>query len=174
MQLSKFCFPLKQKKAENTLRGLGLNKLCDNVILSLNRAAEDAAKEAKPIFVNAIKQMSIKDASNILLGANDAATQYFKQKTTDSLSQKFRPVIDNSLEKTGAKQYYTQAASAYNKIPFSRNKVDTDIVNYVTQKAISGLFTEVALQELQIRSNFASQPTTLLQKVFGYAAKAKQ
>lgn len=171
----KILFPPEAQKAEATLRKLGLNKLCDNVILSLNRAAEDAAKEAKPIFISAIKQMSIKDASNILLGSSDAATQYFKQKTTDSLSARFRPVIDASLEKTGATQYYKQAATSYNKIPFSRNKIDTDIVNYVTQKAISGLFVEVAQQELKIRENLPSaRSTALLQKVFSYADQAKK
>lgn len=170
----KILFPPQAQKAENTLRKLGLNKLCDNVILSLNRAAEDAAKEAKPIFLSAVRQMTVKDASNILLGPSDAATQYFKQKTTDSLAEKFRPVIDNSLDKTGAKQYYSEAANAYNKVPFSRNKIDPDIVNYVTQKAISGLFTEIAQQELQIRQNMSSRPTALLQKVFGYAQKGKQ
>jgi len=170
----KILFPPEAQRAENTLRKLGLNKLCDNVILSLNRAAEDAAKEAKPIFISAIKQMSIKDASNILLGSSDAATQYFKRTTTDSLAAKFRPVVHNSLDKVGASQYYKQAATAYNKVPFTMNKVDPDIENYVTQKAISGLFVEIAQQELQIRQNLSSRSTGLLQKVFGYAAQAKK
>ncbi len=170
----KILFPPEAQRAENTLRKLGLNKLCDNVILSLNRAAEDAAKEAKPIFISAIKQMSIKDASNILLGSSDAATQYFKRTTTDSLAAKFRPVVHNSLDKVGASQYYKQAATAYNKVPFTMTKVDSDIENYVTQKAISGLFVEIAQQELQIRQNFSSRSTGLLQKVFGYAAQVKK
>lgn len=170
----KILFPPEAQRAENTLRKLGLNKLCDNVILSLNRAAEDAAKEAKPIFISAIKQMSIKDASNILLGSSDAATQYFKRTTTDSLAAKFRPVVHNSLDKVGASQYYKQAATAYNKVSFTMNKVDPDIENYVTQKAISGLFVEIAQQELQIRQNLSSRSTGLLQKVFGYADKAKK
>ena len=170
----KILFPPQAQKAEATLRKLGLNKLCDNVILSLNRAAEDAAKEAKPIFVSALKQMSVKDATNILLGSSDAATQYFKRTTTDSLAAKFRPVVHQSLDKVGASQYYSQAVTAYNKVPFTMNKVDPDIENYVTQKAISGLFVEIAQQELQIRQNISSRPTALLQKVFGYAAKAKQ
>ncbi len=170
----KILFPPQAQKAEATLRKLGLNKLCDNVILSLNRAAEDAAKEAKPIFISALKQMSVKDAANILLGPGDAATQYFKRTTTDSLANKFRPVVHNSLDKVGATQYYSQAATAYNKVPFSSGKVDPDIENYVTQKAISGLFVEIAQQELQIRQNLSSRPTALLQKVFGYASQAKK
>ncbi|MVN22838.1 DUF4197 domain-containing protein [Mucilaginibacter arboris] len=171
----KILFPPEAQKAENTLRKLGLNKLCDNVILSLNRAAEDAAKEAKPIFISALKQMSVKDAANILLGPSDAATQYFKRTTTDSLAAKFRPVVHNSLNKVGATQYYNQAATSYNKVPFNRNKVDPDIENYVTQKAISGLFVEIAQQELQIRQNLpSSRSTALLQKVFSYADQAKK
>lgn len=170
----KILFPPQAQKAENTLRKLGLNKLCDNVILSLNRAAEDAAKQAKPVFISALKQMSVKDATNILLGQSDAATQYFKRTTTDSLAAKFRPVVHQSLDKVGATQYYSQAATAYNKVPFTMNKVDPDIENYVTQKAINGLFVEIAQQELQIRQNFSSRSTGLLQKVFGYAAQAKK
>ncbi len=170
----KILFPPQAQKAEATLRKLGLNKLCDNVILSLNRAAEDAAKQAKPVFISALKQMSVKDATSILLGPSDAATQYFKRTTTDSLAAKFRPVVHQSLDKVGATQYYSQAATAYNKVPFSSGKVDPDIENYVTQKAISGLFLEIAQQELQIRQNLSSRPTALLQKVFGYAAQAKK
>lgn len=171
----KILFPPEAQKAENTLRKLGLNKLCDNVILSLNRAAEDAAKEAKPIFIAALKQMSIKDAANILLGSSDAATQYFKRTTTDSLAAKFRPVVHNSIDKVGATQYYNQAATAYNKVPLTRNKIDPDIENYVTQKAISGLFVEIAKQELQIRQNLpSSRSTTLLKKVFTYADQVKK
>ncbi|RYE35794.1 MAG: DUF4197 domain-containing protein [Sphingobacteriaceae bacterium] len=171
----KILFPPQAQKAEATLRKLGFNKLCDNVILSFNRAAEDAAKEAKPIFISALKQMSLKDATNILLGSNDAATQYFKRTTTDSLANKFRPVVHQSLDKVGASQYYNQAATAYNKVPFTMNKVDPDIENYVTQKAISGLFVEIAQQELQIRQGLPSTRTTaLLQKVFSYADQTKK
>jgi hypothetical protein len=171
----KILFPPEAQKAESTLRKLGMGKLCDNVILSLNRAAESAAKEAKPIFISALKQMSVKDAATILLGPSDAATQYFKRTTTDSLAAKFRPVVNKSLDKVGATQYYNQAATAYNKVPLTRNKIDPDIENYVTQKAISGLFVEIAQQELQIRQNLPStRTTTLLQKVFSYADKAKK
>lgn len=171
----KILFPPEAQKVESTLRKLGMNKLCDNVILSLNRAAEDAAKEAKPIFISALKQMSLKDATNILLGPSDAATQYFKRTTTDSLATKFRPVVHSSLDKVGATQYYSQAATTYNKVPFNRSKVDPDIENYVTQKAISGLFVEIAKQELQIRQGLpSSRSTALLQKVFSYADQTKK
>ena len=166
----KILFPPQAQKAEKTLRQLGLGKLCDNVILSLNRAAEDAAKQAKPIFLNALKQMSIKDVTNILLGSQDAATQYFKNATTNQLTLSFKPVIEVSLNKVGATKYYSDAANEYNKVPFVR-KMNPDISDYVTQKAIDGLFFEIALEELNIRKNLGARPTPLLQKVFSFADK---
>jgi hypothetical protein len=169
----KILFPPQAQKAEKTLRGLGLGKLCDNVILSLNRAAEDAAKQAKPIFITAIKHMTIQDVSNILLGNQDAATQYFKRTTTDQLTGSFKPVIQGSLDKTNATKYYSQAANEYNKIPFV-GKMNPDISAYVTQKAIDGLFYEIALEELNIRKNIGARSTPLLQKVFAFADKNKK
>jgi len=169
----KILFPPQAQKAEKTLRDLGLGKLCDNVILSLNRAAEDAAKQAKPIFITAIKHMTIQDVSNILLGNQDAATQYFKRTTTDQLTGSFKPVIQGSLDKTNATKYYSQAANEYNKIPFV-GKMNPDISAYVTQKAIDGLFYEIALEELNIRKNIGARSTPLLQKVFAFADKNKQ
>ncbi len=164
----KILFPTEAQKVENTLRSLGLNSLADNVILSINRAAEDAVKEAKPIFIAAIKQMTIADATNILLGNKDAATAYFKRITTAQLLQKFEPVITSSLNKVGATRYWGDAATAYNKIPFV-SPVNTNLSNYVAQKAIDGMFYQVALEELKIRENISARSTTLLQKVFGYA-----
>lgn len=168
----KLLFPPEAQKAENTLRKLGFNKLCDDVILSLNRAAEDAAGKAKPIFISAIKQMSVQDVTNILLGSSkDAATQYFKRTTTNQLTAEFMPVVHNSLSKVGATRYYSQLATQYNRIPLTFNKINPDLDAYVTQKAIEGLFYRIALEELNIRSNFASRTTPLLQKVFGYVQK---
>jgi hypothetical protein len=143
------------------------------VILSLNRAAEDAAVQAKPIFVSAIKQMTLTDVTNILLGKQDAATEYFKRTTTLQLSAKFKPVVQTSLNKVGATKYYTDAASAYNKVPFV-SKINPDISDYVTQKAIDGLFVEIAQEELNIRQNLGARTTPLLQKVFGYYDKNKK
>lgn len=168
----KILFPPEAQKVEKTLRSIGLNSLADNVILSINRAAEDAAKEAKPIFISAIKQMTIADATNILLGDKDAATQYFKRVTTAQLMEKFRPVITNSLGKVGATKYWGDAATAYNKIPLVK-PVNTDLSTYVAQKAIDGMFIQVAQEELKIRDNINARSTTLLQKVFGYADKKK-
>ena len=168
----KILFPPEAQKVEKTLRSLGMGKLADNVILGLNRAAEDAAKEAKPIFLSAIKQMTIADATNILLGSKDAATNYFKRVTTAQLMEKFKPVIANSLAKVGATKYWGDAASQYNKIPLVK-PVNTDLSNYVAQKAIDGMFIQVAQEELKIRDNIGSRSTSVLQKVFGYADKKK-
>jgi hypothetical protein len=168
----KLLFPPEAQKAENTLRKLGFNKLCDDVVLSLNRAAEDAAGKARPIFVSAIKQMTIQDVTSILLGGSkDAATNYFKRATTNQLTAEFMPVIHNSLSKVGATRYYSQLATQYNRIPLTFNKINPDLDAYVTQKAIDGLFYRIALEELNIRSNFSSRTTPLLQKVFGYVQK---
>lgn len=171
-QLIKITFPEEAKKIENTLRSIGLGSLCDQVITSVNRAAEDAAIEAKPIFVAAIKEMSIQDVKNILLGQNDAATVYFQQKTTSELEKKFEPIIDQSLEKVGATNYWGDVINRYNQVPLV-TKVNPDLSDYVTQKAIDGLFYEIAKEELKIRESVAARSTLLLQKVFGYADSAK-
>ena len=167
----KVLMPPEAQKAEKTLRKLGFNKTCDDVILSLNRAAEDAAKQAAPIFVDAVKQMSVQDAANILTGSNDAATQYFKRTTTAALAAQFKPVIHTSLSKVGATNLYTQLAVQYNKIPLTFTKLNPDLDDYVTQKAIDGLFYQIALEELNIRQNLSARTTPLLQKVFGVLDK---
>lgn len=168
----KILFPPEAQKVEKTLRSLGMGKLADNVILSLNRAAEDAAKEAKPIFVSAIKQMTITDATNILLGNKDAATDYFKRVTTSQLMEKFKPVINTSLAEVGATKYWGDATGQYNRLPMVK-PLNTDLSDYVAQKAIDGMFVQVAQEELKIRDNLGSRSTSLLQKVFGYADKNK-
>jgi hypothetical protein len=164
----KILFPPQAQKAEKTLRDLGFNKLCDDVILSLNRAAEDAAKQAKPIFIDAIRHMTLQDVTNILLGPKDAATQYFKRTTSPQLILAFKPVIQASLNKVGATKYYGDAANEYNKVPFV-HKMNPDISDYVTQKAIDGLFYEIAIEELNIRKNISARTSPLLQKVFAFA-----
>ncbi|WP_192085930.1 DUF4197 domain-containing protein [Algoriphagus sp. Y33] len=166
----KIVFPEEAKKVESTLRSLGLGSLCDQVITSVNRAAEDAAIEAKPIFVAAIKDMSIADVKNILLGSDNAATKYFQNKTTTSLEGKFKPIIESSLTKVGATRYWSDVIGRYNKIPLM-TPIEADLSNFVTQKAIDGLFYEIAKEELKIRENAAARSTILLQKVFGYADK---
>lgn len=169
----KLLFPPEARKVEKALRGIGMNKACDDFILSINHAAELAAKEAKPIFISAIKEMSVQDASNILLSdQNNAATTYFQRVTSKTLEAKFNPVIQNSLDKTQASKYWTDLSTAYNQIPLA-GKVNTDLAAYTTQKAMEGLFLEIAQEELKIRENSALRSSPLLKKVFGYADKSK-
>ena len=161
----KILMPPEAQNVEKTLRQFGLGNVVDKTILSLNRAAEDAAKSATPIFVDAIKQMTINDALGILQGGDFAATNYFKQKTTTSLTEAFKPVISKSLDKVDATKYWSDMFSTYNK--FSSKKVPTDITAYVTQKAIDGIFYEVGLEEQKIRKDPAARVTDLLKQVFG-------
>jgi len=161
----KILMPPEAKKAEQTLRNVGLGKQVDNAILSMNRAAEDAAKSAAPIFINAIKQMSIQDAFGILKGGDFAATSYLKQKTTSSLTEAFRPVIENSLKKVDATKYWNTVFTTYNK--FSSEKVNTDLAAYVTEKALAGIFYQVGQEEQKIRKDPVARTTDILKKVFG-------
>lgn len=161
----KILMPEEAKKAEQKLRAIGLGKQVDEAILSMNRAAEDAAKSAAPIFVNAIKQMSIKDAANILKGGDFAATDYLKSKTTSSLTESFRPVIEKSLAKVDATKYWNTIFTAYNKV--SLNKINPDLSAYVTEKALTGIFYQVGQEEQQIRKDPLARTSDLLKKVFG-------
>ncbi len=165
----KLLFPPEAQKVEKTLRGLGLNKPCDDFIMSMNRAAELAVQEAKPIFISALKQMTLQDATSILLSKDkNAATAYFQRVTSDALNAKFQPIINDALNKTEATRYWTDLSTRYNKIPLV-TKIQTDLTAYATQKAMDGLFYEVAQEELKIRANSGARSTALLQKVFGYA-----
>ncbi len=166
----KILFPPEALKAEATLRKLGLGEMCDDAILSFNRAAEDAAKQAKPIFISAVKNMTVIDAKNILMGSNDAATNYFKTNTTDSLTKVFDPIVEKSIEKVDATKYYGNVVDRYNKVPFV-SKINPDLKAYVTEKAIDGLFKEIAQEELRIRENSAFRTTELMQKVFSSVKK---
>ena len=167
----KILFPEEAKNIEKTLRSLGLDNMVDQVITSVNRAAEDAALEAKPIFTDAIKQMSIADVKTILLGEDNAATSYFNTTTSPALTEKFSPIIDSSLKKTDATKYWEDVMTRYNKVPFVK-KVNTDLTAYVTKKAIEGLFIEIAKEELKIRENISARSSPLLEKAFGFAKQA--
>jgi Protein of unknown function (DUF4197) len=161
----KILMPPEAKKVEETLRKFGMGKQVDQAITSMNRAAEDAAKSAAPIFLQAIKGMSIQDAMGILGGKEDAATQYLKQQTTGPLTEAFRPVIDSSVNKVGATKYWNTIFTNYNK--FSNEKINPDLTAYVTEQALKGIFYQVAQEEKNIRENPAARGTELLQKVFG-------
>jgi hypothetical protein len=163
----KVLMPEEAKKAESTLRNVGLGNMVDKAILSMNRAAEEASKSAAPIFVDAIKSMSIQDAFGILRGSDSAATVYLKGKTTLSLTNAFKPVIESALEKTNATKYWRDVFETYNKLPTTFNKVNPDLSGYVTDKALTGLFWQVALEEQKIRKDPAARVTDILKKVFG-------
>jgi hypothetical protein len=145
---------------------MGFGSKVDEFVMTLNRGAEDAAKEAKPIFINAIKQMTIDDAFGILKGQPDAATQFLKRTTTGQLKEKFKPVIQNSLNKVSATKYYGDLVNTYNKIPLVE-KVNPNLDDYATDLAIQGLFTMVAKEEKNIRENPVARTTDLLKRVFG-------
>lgn len=160
----KILMPPEAKKVEETLRGIGMGKQVDQAILAMNRAAEDATKSAAPIFVNAVKSMTIDDAMGILKGGDNAATNYLKGKTTPQLTEAFRPVIDQSLQKVDATKYWNTIFSNYNRV--SKDKINPDLPAYVTEKALAGIFTQLAEEEKEIRKNPAARTTELLKKVF--------
>jgi hypothetical protein len=158
--------PPQAQKVEKTLRNMGMGKLVDDAITSMNHAAEDASKSAAPIFINAIKNMTVTDGVNILKGSDTAATAYLRKSATPQLTKAYTPVIDSALQKTGATKYWKDVFDTYNKIPLV-SKVNPDLSSYVTQKAIDGIFYYVAQEEIKIRKDPAAQVTDLLKKVFG-------
>lgn len=160
----KVLMPEEAKKAESTLRSFGMGALVDKAILSMNRAAEDAASGVTTIFWDAIKQMSLQDGLSILRGGDFAATDFLKKNTTAILTERMRPVIQASLDKVNATNYWKDVFTAYNK--FSKQQVNTDLTSYVTGKAMEGMFYEIGLEEQKIRKNPAAQVTDLLKKVF--------
>ncbi len=164
-ELVRINLPPELQKVDRTLRDLGMSSLADEGLKVLNRAAEDAVKEATPIFVDAVKQITFTDARNILLGDDTAATSYLVQKTTNPLYTRFNPVITNSLDRVGATQIWTNIINRYNALPLTTD-VNPDLADYVTQEALDGVYTMIAVEEKEIRNNFASRTTNLLQRVF--------
>lgn len=167
----KLFLPPDAKKIETALRQVGFASLVDKTILQINRAAEDAVGAARPIFLDAIKGMTIADAINIVRGPRDAATQYFKEKTTDKLTAAFLPVIKSSLDKFSATKYYGDLVKTYNDFPTTLNKINPDLPSYVVGKAVDALFNQIALEESNIRANPVARTTDILKKVFGWANK---
>jgi len=153
------------------LRDLGLGKQVDKAILQINRGAEDAVAFAKPIFADAIREMTLTEALNIVRGNDDAATQYFKQKTSQKLITAFTPSVQSSLDKVSATKYYGDIVNSYNKLPTTFNKVNPDLTSFVTGKAVDALFDQVAKEEANIRANPAARATDILKKVFGSVVK---
>lgn len=165
-ELVRIGLPPELQKVDKTLRDVGLDALADQGLKVLNRAAEEAVKEATPIFISAVREMNFSDARNILLGNDNAATTYLADKTTTQLYSKFNPVIKNSLDKVGATEVWSNIIQRYNALPLT-SSVNPDLTDYVTTKALDGVFTMIAVEEMEIRNNFSARTTALLKKVFG-------
>ncbi|HEX7846978.1 MAG TPA: DUF4197 domain-containing protein [Chitinophagaceae bacterium] len=166
-EIYKLLLPPDALKIEKSLRKVGMGDQVDKAILAINRGAEDAVAFAKPIFVDAIKEMTLTDALNILRGNKDAATQYFKQKTSEKLIAAFTPSVQSSLEKANATKYYGDIVTTYNKFPTTLKKINPDLTSYVVGKAVDALFDQVAKEEANIRANPVARTTDLLKRVFG-------
>lgn len=164
-ELVKILLPDELQKVDKTLRSVGLSSLADEGLKVLNRAAEDAVKEATPIFVDAVKQMTFNDAKNILLGNDNAATSYLQNTTSTALYAKFNPVIQKSFAKVGADKIWNQIITKYNSLPLTTD-INTDLTDYTTNKAMDGVFKMIAIEEKDIRTNISARTSTLLQKVF--------
>ncbi len=164
-EVVKILMPEELQKVDATLRKLGMGNLADDGIKSLNRAAEDAVKEATPIFVTAIKNMNVTDAKSILLGNDTAATTYLQGSTTKDLYAKFTPIVQESIGKVGADVVWASIINKYNTLPFI-SKVNPNITDYVTNKAMDGVFKMIAVEEKNIRVNLNSRTSNLLQQVF--------
>jgi hypothetical protein len=163
----KILLPPEAQKIEKTLRSLGMNQLVDKAILQINRGAEDAAGFAKPIFVDAIKGMTLTDAINIIRGSDTSATNYFRVRTSQKLTAAFSPVIKSSLDKVSATRYYGDMINTYNSFPTTATKLNPDLQSYVTLRATNALFDLISKEEKNIRANPVARTTEILKKVFG-------
>ena len=163
----KILLPPDARKVENTLRDLGFNSLVDKAILQINRGAEDAAGYAKPIFIDAVKSMTLNDAIGLVRNGDTSATHFFRVRTTEKLMAAFLPVIKSSLDKVDATKYYSDMITKYNNFPTTFKKINPDLASFVTARATDALFDLVAKEELNIRTNFAARTTDILRRVFG-------
>jgi len=163
----KMLLPEDAKKVEKTLRNIGMGAQVDKAILSINRGAEDAVAFAKPIFIDAIKEMTLTDALNIIKGDKDEATKYFKNKTKDKLITAFTPSVKTSLDKVDATKHYSDIITSYNNLPTTFKKINPDLTSYVVGKAVDALFDQVAKEEANIRANPLARGSDILKKVFG-------
>lgn len=161
----KILLPAELQKVDKTLRSIGLGSLADEGIKSLNRAAESAVKEATPIFVDAIRNMSFTDAKNILMGNQTSATTYLQNSTSTALYSKFNPVVKSSFSKVGADKVWANIITKYNQVPLVQ-KVNPDLNDYVTDKAMEGVFKMVAVEEVNIRTSLSARTSDLLKRVF--------
>ena len=166
----KILLPSELQKVDRTLRSLGMSNLADEGMKLLNRAAEDAVKEATPIFVDAVKNMTFADAKTILMGNENSATTYLETATSTALYDKFSPVIATSLDKVNADKIWEQMINKYNSIPLVK-KVSPDLKDYVTKETMKGVFKMVAVEEKEIRVNLKARTSPLLQSIFAMQDK---
>ena len=164
-QAIKILMPEKLQTLEKGLRLVGYGPQVDEFVLSMNRAAERAAPQAKQIFWDSIGEMTFDDARKILNGSETAATEYFKSKTTDKLTAAFRPVVDRTMNEVGVTRQYKALVAQYQIIPFVKSEV-MDIDQYVVTKSLDGLFHVLGEEERKIRTNPAARVTDLLKEVF--------
>lgn len=164
-ELVRIALPPELQKVDKQLRKIGLGSLADDGIKSLNHAAEDAVGRSKPIFVSAITSMSFADAKDILMGGEGAATQYLETTTNEQLYAEFLPEIQQSFDRVGANKTWESIISKYNAIPFI-DKINPDLSDFVTQQALTGVYTMIAIEEKSIRSDISARTTGLLQRVF--------
>lgn len=168
--LVRFVFPGDAAKIEKTLRDLGMDKMVDQVTGKFTRATSSAVAAAKPIFLNAVKQMTIRDAVSILLTDNNhAATDYFKSTMTPELMTAFRPIVDSTIKLEGANKDWSTIVNVYNKIPFINKPLETSLTDFIAARAIDAMFINVAQEEENIRTKYEFRKTDMMKKVFGYA-----
>jgi len=165
-EIYKVLLPPEAQKMEKTLRSIGMGKMADDAIEAINRGAEDAVGFATPIFIDAIKQMTITDALKLVSGGKNSITEYFRSKTSAKLKEAFIPVINSSLEKTNATKYYGDAVTRYNKVPMVK-KMNPDLADHVADKTLFALFDRISVEEANIRNNPTARTSDLLKKVFG-------
>ena len=168
--LVRFAFPGEAVKIENTLRDLGLDKMVDQVTGKFTRAMSSAVNTAKPMFINSIKKMTIKDAMKILVTDNPhAATDYFKTTMSPELMTAFRPIIDSTIQTEGANKEWSSITTIYNKIPFINKPLENNLTDFISARAIDVMFLSVANEEEDIRAKYEFRKTDMMKKVFGYA-----
>ncbi|MBF0693466.1 MAG: DUF4197 domain-containing protein [Flavobacterium sp.] len=164
-QMVKILLPPELQKVDKGLRDIGMGSLADEGLKVLNRAAESAVKESIPIFSDAVTKMTFTDAKNILLGTDNSATMYLQNSTSNALYTKFSPKVETSLAKVGADKVWANIITKYNSIPLV-TKVNPDLKDYVTRKAMDGVFTMVAVEEKKIRTDVNARTSDLLKRVF--------
>jgi hypothetical protein len=168
--LVRFVFPGEAAKIENTLRDLGLDKMVDQVTGKFTRAMSSAVNTAKPMFINSIKKMTIKDAAKILVTDNPhAATDYFKSTMTPELMTAFRPIVDSTIQTEGASKEWSSITNIYNKIPFINKPLESSLTDFISARAIDAMFLMVANEEEDIRNKYEFRKTDMMKKAFGYA-----